>query len=234
MVPVYNEQASIPRVVQEWMDELSKWSDSFAMLAIDDGSRDASLEILRGLQQQFGGRLLVHARANRGHGYSCLEGYRQASKLGARWVFQIDSDGQCDPQYFGDLWRQRDSAAVVYGVRKRRDDGFPRVVVSRVLRLVLLLGFGVNCPDANVPYRLMKTDAVMWAVNQVPEDFHLANVALAALLAKDPRCSHEFVPIGFRRRYGGEPSVKPFVFGRKGLELYRDMRKMFREADEPA
>jgi hypothetical protein len=89
---------------------------------------------------------------------TCLEGYRQAAAMGAAYVLQIDSDGQCDPRYFSSLWRLREQFTVVNGVRATRDDGLARVFVSRVL-LLLLVAFRVNCRDANSPYRLMMTDS---------------------------------------------------------------------------
>jgi dolichol-phosphate mannosyltransferase len=230
-MPVYNEQDSIGKVIHEWMDVLNNWCKDFVMLAIDDGSHDRSLETLRQLQVSFGSRLLVKTRPNRGHGQTCLEGYRHGSMMGARYLFQIDSDGQCDPRYFYSLWHMREQFTVVYGVRKRRDDGWMRFIVSKTLRLMLLFVFGVNCPDSNVPYRLMNTDAVMWAVDRIPKDFYLANVAIAVLLARDKSCSHGFIPTGFRKRYGGETSIKPSLFGRKAVELYRDIRKMLREEE---
>lgn len=231
VIPVYNEQASIGEVVREWMEELDRCCRSFAILAIDDGSKDGSLEALRRLQEQWGARLLVTSQPNRGHGQTCLEGYRKASAMGAPYVFQIDSDGQCDPRYFSSLWRLREQFTVVYGIRTTRDDGLARVFVSLVLRLMLLLAFQANCRDANVPYRLMKTKEVMRAVNRIPPEFGLANIALAVLLAGDRTCFHGFVPIHFRRRTGGQPSLKPSMFSRKALELHRDIRKMRSEAE---
>jgi len=226
VIPVYNEQSSIDEVVREWMEELERCCRSFTILAIDDGSKDGSLEALQRLQEQWGPRLQVITRPNRGHGQTCVEGYRRADAMGARYVFQIDSDGQCDPRYFPSLWRLREQFSVVYGVRIKRDDGLARVFISRILRLMLLVAFQVNCRDANTPYRLMKTDETMWAVNRIPAEFGLANIALAILLAGDHKCSHGFVPIGFRQRTGGQSSVKPSMFGRKAIELYRDIRRM--------
>lgn len=233
VIPIYNEQNAIQKVIYDWMDELAAWCEDFAMLAIDDGSSDRSLDTLHRLQERFGSRLLVRSRPNCGHGQTCLEGYRSGSKMGAQYVLQIDSDGQCDPCYFYRLWSIRKQFTVIYGVRTTRHDGWTRIVISKILRLMLLLVFRVNCPDANVPYRLMKTDAIMWAVDRIPRDFHLANVALAVLLARDKSCSHGFVPIDFRERYGGESKAKLLLFGRKAVELYRNMRKMFKEQETP-
>jgi dolichol-phosphate mannosyltransferase len=233
VIPVYNEQDSIGKVIEEWIDELDGCCENFVVLAIDDGSRDRSLDVLRGLQERFGSRLLATTQPNRGHGQTCLEGYRHGIAMGARYLFQIDSDGQCDPRYFRSLWRIREQFTVVYGVRKTRDDGWMRVLISRILGLMLRWAFRANCPDANVPYRLMQADAVAGAIDRIPADFHLANVALAVLLARDKSCSHGFVPIGFRKRYGGQSSVSPLMFGRKAVALHRQIRKMLREGEVP-
>nr|WP_295924135.1 glycosyltransferase family 2 protein [uncultured Dyadobacter sp.] len=226
VIPVYNEQDSIQKVISEWIPALEKWSPNFVILAIDDGSRDNSLAILYQLQAQYGQRLMIISRPNRGHGQTCLEGYHRAGELGARFVFQIDSDWQCDPRYFQAFWQLRNQALVVSGIRTSRDDGWKRIIVTKTLRLMLLLAFRVDCPDANVPYRLMQTDSIQNAILQIPVDFHLANVALAVLLRRDKSVTHSYVPIGFRERYGGEPSVKLPLFGRKAVELYRNIQDM--------
>lgn len=226
VIPIYNEQDAIQKVIQEWIPAIEKWCPNFVILAIDDGSRDHSLAILQQLQTQFGTRLMIISRPNRGHGQSCLEGYHKAGELGARFVFQIDSDWQCDPHYFSVFWQLRNQALVVSGIRKSRDDGWKRMVVTKILRMMLLLAFRVDCPDANVPYRLMQTDRIQKAIRQIPVDFHLANVALAVLLRRDKSVTHTYVPIGFRERYGGEPSVKLPLFGRRAVELYRSIQNM--------
>lgn len=226
VIPVYNEQDSIRKVISEWITEIEKWCQNFVILAIDDGSRDNSLAILHQLQTQYGQRLVVITRPNRGHGQTCLEGYNLAGELGARFVFQIDSDWQCDPKYFPAFWQARNQVLVISGVRTSREDGWKRIIVTKTLRLMLLLAFRVDCPDANVPYRFMRTEIIQAVIRQIPSDFHLANVALSVLLRKDKSVTHVFIPIGFRERYGGEPSVKMQLFGRKAIELYRDIQTM--------
>ena len=89
----------------------------------------------------------------------------------------------------------------------------------------------MNCVDANVPYRLMRTAALGSALARVPSDFVLANIALAVLLKQDPRVRHGSVPIRFRARRGGEPSVPLSRFGSKAAELYRQLRAMQRRPE---
>jgi dolichol-phosphate mannosyltransferase len=226
VMPVYNEQASVRKVVHEWFNELENWTENFTFLAINDGSTDATLQILERLRVQLGDRFEILSRENRGHGQSCLQGYRIACERKIPWVFQIDSDGQCDPQFFFRFWRVREKFDVIYGLRVKRDDGWQRVLASWVLRFTLLGVCGTWCEDANVPYRLMRTAILETIIARIPGDFFLANVALAVLLKQDSAVRHGVVPIRFRERYGGEPSVALGKFGSKAVELVRQLRSL--------
>lgn len=228
VMPIYNEQAIVRKAVMEWFHEVENWTEDFVLLAINDGSTDGTRSVLERLQEQLGGRIEILNQPNRGHGQSCLEGYRIAAERKIPFVLQVDSDGQCDPQYFFRLWRERLTHDVVYGRRTRRADGFRRALVSWGLRAVLLIGFGVNCVDPNVPYRLMRTAAIAPVFGAIPPDFALANVALAMLLRKKRGISHASIPIRFRERYGGEPTVPFSRFGSEAIKLYQQVSRMLR------
>jgi len=227
VMPVYNEQASVRKVVMEWFQEIENWTENFCLIAIDDGSKDATHEILLRLREQLGSRFEVISRENRGHGQSCLQGYQIACERKIPYVMQIDSDGQCDPQYFFRFWRDRDKFDVIYGFRYRRDDGLKRVFASYILRATLLIFAKVWCIDANVPYRLMKTTVLHNVLNLIPKTFFLSNVAVAVLLRREG-CKEGNVAIRFRERYGGEPSVRLSNFGNKAGELIAQLYSMQR------
>jgi glycosyltransferase involved in cell wall biosynthesis len=229
VMPVFNEEASLAGVIEEWMLELRRWLDDFLVLAIDDGSKDRSLERLMQARDRHGARLEVHTRENRGHGASCLEGYREAVARGIPWVFQIDSDGQCDPRFFGRMWQMREGWDVIYGRRVGRDDGVARLVASWVLKMVLLLLEGVSCVDANSPYRLMRTPILQGRL-EAAENVHLANVALAVMLRRDDAVRHASTSICFRKRRGGVASVRLAQLGRKALQLVSQLKKLRHEA----
>lgn len=225
VMPVFNEQASIETVVRDWHVTLREHGIRYSILAIDDGSTDHTPAILRQLRGELGPCLETYSRPNRGHGQSCLEGYRLATRREVPFVLQIDSDGQCAPEHFQRFWEIRHDFDVIYG-RRRRDDGLRRIIASSILRFVLRIGFHVTCTDPNVPYRLMRTAACAPCFDRIPPDFHLANVALAALLASDPEIRHGSVPIRFLQRLGGEPSVPFSKFAAKGVELVRQLKQI--------
>ena len=223
-MPVFNEQASISNVVWDWFGMLDSHVADFILLAINDGSTDDTERILKSLAAELGPKLEIISRPNRGHGQSCIEGYRIAVERNIPFILQIDSDGQSDPRYFAEFWQQRDRFDVIYGKRCRQD-GFRRIVASSILRILLRVLVGADCVDANVPYRVINARACTSAIESVPTDVYLANIVLAVLLKKDPTIRHGQLPIGFPPRLGGEPSVPFTKFAAKGIELFAQLKK---------
>lgn len=220
IMPVFNEESCVKNVVQEWKQALDRSGIDYGILLLDDGSTDETPAIIgQWVQDDAGGRIRVRRHDNMGHGQTCLQGYREACWTGAPWVFQIDSDGQCDPAYFSAVWAARHDHEVVYGRRTVRRDGWTRVLASVLVRGLVRIAAGVSCPDANVPYRLMSTARLLPLVDTVPSGFDLANIALAVQI-KRAGWREATVPIVFRPRAGGEPSVPLIRFAGKALELF--------------
>jgi dolichol-phosphate mannosyltransferase len=224
VMPVFNEAASIETVVREWTAELALSGAKFELLVINDGSTDQTARILSEIQESSGQNLRIINRPNQGHGQSCIEGYRTAIQRQIPDILQIDSDGQSSPDHFGAIWAMRENFDVVYGNRKR-SDGLRRVIASWILKLALRLLAKVNCVDANVPYRLMNTKSCESAIQRIPKQIFLANVALAVLLRKQPGLRHGELPIGFPPRIGGEPSVPFKKFLSKAIELFVQLKR---------
>jgi dolichol-phosphate mannosyltransferase len=219
IVPCFEEEQCLESVLQEWIDELDRTGVDYKVLLLDDGSTDGTAALIRRwVQNRLDGRITAIRHANMGHGQTCLAGYRQACLSGAAWVFQIDSDGQCDPAYFREVWERREGHDVVYGHRLERLDGWQRVLASRLVRAVVRMSTGARCVDANVPYRLMTTNGLLPLVDSVPSGFDLANIALAVQIQRAGWREAQ-VPIVFRPRAGGEPTVPLTRFAGKALEL---------------
>jgi dolichol-phosphate mannosyltransferase len=222
VMPIYNEQASIAGVVREWKQCLDRVAPAHRILILNDGSKDNTAQVLAELAASTPGLEVIN-KPNSGHGRTCIHGYQEAIARGARWIFQIDSDGQCDPQYFEAVWGQRDRYASVFGKRVDRDDGRARKVISWVCRAATHVATGVPVRDPNVPYRLMRADVLQKAIEDFPQQFGLSNILVSVVLQKGLGSQMGFHPIGFRDRTGGEPSVKWMKFVTEGGKLYRSL-----------
>ncbi len=222
VIPVYNEAENIQGVVSEWYDVLSKTVENqdFAILLMDDGSKDTTPQVLEKLKEKYP-KLILNRHTNRGHGQTCLEGYKMAAKLGSEWIMQIDSDGQCDPVFFPKFWEARKQYPILYGRRYQRFDGLSRKIISLVLRWVLYFRVGTKLHDTNVPYRIYPAKLAAETAERIPAAFDLANIAMALLL--EPKGFHE-LPIHFRDRQGGSASVKWWGFARKALQLHDHLK----------
>ena len=227
VLPVYNEEANIGRVIEQWCAQLDAGTVRYSILALDDGSTDGTASVLQSLREKWGPKLELVQHGNSGHGPTILKGYRLAIERRVPWIFQIDSDGQCDPQYFARFWAARDAYDFIAGCRLRREDGLGRVFISSVLRGVILLISGANCRDANVPYRLMRTAAIAPLVEKIPSDSFFTNVGLS-VLALRARLRIALIPIVFRARLGGRTTVPYRKMGKHAVDLYRNLKEVLR------
>jgi dolichol-phosphate mannosyltransferase len=203
VMPVHNEQGCIRQVLMSWCDMFRASGIHFVMLVIDDGSRDATAQIL----QEFAGddRIRVSSQANRGHGPTILAGYRTAMEL-AEWVFQCDSDDEILADSFRDLWAVRGQMDAVLGYRQDRRQRLQRRVISFASRATVDLLFGQGVMDVNTPFRLLRASALRKILPCIPPDTFAPNVILAgALIVMRMRICN--VPVPHHRRRSGRVSI---------------------------
>lgn len=162
-------------------------------------------------------------KENGGHGATVLFGYNYAIEAGADFVFQTDSDGQTLPEEFWQFWNLRNEYDMVIGHRNNRQDGFSRIVVTKTLKAVIKLCFGVSVTDANTPFRLMKTKKLK--ENLVPENFNLSNVIISVIYAKK-ELPVKYIPITFRPRQGGVNSINLKKITKIGIQAIKDFNEI--------
>jgi glycosyltransferase involved in cell wall biosynthesis len=233
VMPIYNEASNIASVVREWFDSVENIESDFVLFAINDGSRDETASVLKQLAVEFGPRLRLVNKSNSGHGRSCREGYELALAAGARWIFQIDSDGQCDPKFFKEFYAARSTYDCIFGYRRTRDDGLFRLMIARCYRLLLWIMTGAFMPDANVPYRLIRANRLRSALERIPAEIDLQNIALSISLKREPDLRWKDVPIHFRARRGGENSINCQKIAKMGLRFLGDFRRIAHEDSHP-
>ena len=226
VIPAYNEEANIEAVAREWHEVVRRTGPDSRLVIVDDGSRDGTLSILEGLRDELP-QLLPLTKPNAGHGPTLLFGYRYALDHGADYVFQTDSDGQTIPDEFWPFWEARHDYDWQTGFRRHRQDGLSRVMVTKTLRLVVFLSFGVWVTDANTPFRLMTASSLAPHLALVPEGYNLTNVLLSVLYKKSGQPGR-FLEITFRPRQGGVNSINLKRICKIGLQAVKDFHHLRR------
>ncbi len=229
VIPAYNEEETIEAVAREWHEIAVKAGEDSRLAIIDDGSKDATYRKLLELERELP-RLEALTKPNGGHGAAVLFGYRHALMQGADYIFQTDSDGQTLAEEFWPFWEERGRYEAQIGRRKGREDGFSRVFVTKILKLVLFLSFGLWIQDAITPFRLMDKHTLERFLPRIPEDYNLSNVLLTVLMEKH-KVKLRYLPITFRPRQGGVNSInmkRIFKIGVKALKDFSSLRKALR------
>ena len=229
VMPVYNEAANIGSVVREWLECFRKLDIDLLFIALNDGSTDSTDRVLADIGRELAPRFRVVNKQNSGHGRSCREGYELALAEHIPWVFQIDSDGQCDPAFFAAFYKNRHDCDCIFGDRRTRDDGWSRTGISFACRILLWITTGSYLRDPNVPYRLIRASALRIALRSIPADFDLQNIALTFALKREPHLRWKYLPIHFRARQGGENSINFRKIVKMGINLLRDFSRISHE-----
>lgn len=228
-MPAYNEAENVNEVVRMWhpvAERICNEGNECKLVIANDGSKDNTFEILTQLKSEYK-HLVPLNKSNSGHGATVLYLYQYAIKENADYIFQTDSDGQTLPEEFWQMWENRHQYDFNIGTRGGRQDGSSRVFVTKTLRFVVWMMFGVWVKDANTPFRLMKKDRLQAIMEYIPKDYALANVAVSAIAVKKGE-KIAWYPITFRPRQGGTNSInmkRIFKIGWKALGDFRRINK---------
>lgn len=228
IIPAYNEEENIRQVIEQWHPIVEKHhgDGKSKLVIVNDGSKDNTYKIMRDLMDAYP-YLEPLTKANKGHGATVLYGYHYALEHDADYIFQTDSDGQTEPGEFEEFWEQRKHYDMLIGNRNKREDGRDRVIVTKVLKLVLKVCFGVTVTDANTPYRLMQAGTLKKYIGLIPVDFNLSNVLISVIYAKKS-LKVKYLPITFRERQGGVNSInlkKICSIGRQAIIDFMEIKK---------
>lgn len=226
VMPAYNEEENIEAVVKQWYPTLLGKDEKSRLLIADSGSSDKTHEILTELKNEYP-KLEILTDCDRQHGPKLIALYSRAIKNEIDYIFQTDSDGQTNPEEFIGFWDERALYDGIFGNRTVRGDGKSRAMVERVVCLLVKLFFNVSVPDANAPFRLMKTSVVAKYIDRLPKDYNIPNIMMTTFFVR----YHEkvcFKEISFKPRQGGVNSInlkKIFAIGWKALKDFKEFRK---------
>ncbi|HET9233675.1 MAG TPA: glycosyltransferase family 2 protein [Candidatus Eisenbacteria bacterium] len=147
VVPAYNEAESLPELVTRVRDVLSGRVHSWEMLVVDDGSTDATRDVLRSLAAQTPELRYRSFRRNYGKSAALAVGFESAR--GDR-IITMDADLQDDPAEIPALLDALDQGwDLVSGWKRVRHDPMTKTVPSRLFNRVTSAVSGIRLHDFN-------------------------------------------------------------------------------------
>jgi glycosyltransferase involved in cell wall biosynthesis len=122
VLPVYNEVGALPDLHAELTQVLGSLGKRYEIIAVDDGSRDESLAILRQLAQADPHLVVISLRRNFGQTAAFAAGFDYAR---GDVIVPMDADGQNDPADIPRLLARLDEGYdIVSGWRQNRQEPF--------------------------------------------------------------------------------------------------------------
>lgn len=158
--PAHNEAENIEALVAEALEVLPTLADEFEIVAVDDGSQDATPEIADRLAASDPRVRVVHHQVNQGYGAALRSGFRAARH---ELVCFVDGDRQFHVQDLDRLLERMnggDHPDVVVGYRLKRADPAIRLAYARAYRLALRIFFGLKVRDPDCACKLFRRSAL--------------------------------------------------------------------------
>lgn len=161
VIPCYNEEAVLPVTAPMFLKKVTdlaeqgKISQDSRVLFVNDGSKDRTWEIIRGLAAENEHYQGICLSRNRGHQNALLGGLMEARSQ-CDITISIDCDGQDDINAMDEMVdAYLNGAEVVYGVRSSRqtDTFFKRFTAESFYRVMNWMGADVVFNHAD--YRLL-------------------------------------------------------------------------------
>lgn len=158
VMPALNEAQNLAEIIPELCAALEQIGISFDVLVVDDGSTDATRQILAelGKDPRIRG---IHLRRNFGKSAALQAGFAHTD---GRYVLLMDADGQDDPNEVGSLVAKLDEGFdLVTGSRRSgRRDRFIKRTTSRLFNRATKLFTGVPGTDFNSGLKAMRREVV--------------------------------------------------------------------------
>ena len=159
VVPIYNEEESLPFLVNQLLEVLQHMEETFELVLVNDGSSDNSAEVIRKLSVEIPELVGVLLRKNYGQTAAMAAGFDMAS---GEIVVTLDGDLQNDPKDIPLLVNKiRDGFDLVSGWRYRRQDAaISRKLPSKIANRLIGKVTGVRLNDYGCSLKAYKREVL--------------------------------------------------------------------------
>ncbi len=205
MLPFYNEEKNINRVVSGLVSSFERASTDYELVLVDNGSRDGSPQILEKLAKEKPNRIkVVHVPVNQGYGWGIISGLKLAS---GKFVGYMCGDGQIKPTDVVRVCEQMltDDYDMVKVKRVARRDGLIRRLLSIGYNSLFFIVFNVKTLDVNGSPKVLRRE-LLEIISPTSKDWFID--AEIMIKAKHLNLRVGEVPVEFMRREAGRSHVR--------------------------
>ncbi len=160
VIPMFNEEENIDHAINAAVEALTKYTDEYEIIVVDDASTDASpMLAARRAAENPRIRVIRHEK-NRKLGGALKTGFAATTK---DLVLYMDADVPFDPDVLGRAMRAMHvtGADVIAGYRHDRTmEGPRRAIYSYVYNALIGVLFGWPHRDINFSFKLMKREVL--------------------------------------------------------------------------
>jgi len=160
VIPLYNEEESLPELV-EWIERVCTANKfSHEVVLIDDGSTDDSWNVIRQLASRYRAIKAIKFQRNYGKSPALYEGFKAAT---GNVVITMDADLQDSPDEIPELYRMvmQDGYDLVSGWKKvRYDNAVTKNLPSKLYNAVNRRLSGIKLHDMNCGLKAYKRKVV--------------------------------------------------------------------------
>ncbi len=224
VIPAFNEEPNVAAAVKR-VDEVSRTLNlDYEIIVVNDGSRDRTGDVAKGLLGQIPHLKVIEQYPNRGYGGSLKAGFENATK---DLIAFIPSDNQFD---FGEirlLLDHLDGAAIVTGYRADRKDPLIRKFNAFGWNSVVRLLFGYLARDIDCGFKLFRRE-ILNHVTLYSNGAMIDTEFLAGARARGYKIAE--VPVTHLPRVAGHPTGANLrVIIRAFRDLFRFRLRLWRE-----
>lgn len=153
IVPVQNEEKTIPPFLAELYEKcLGKLTD-FEVLMLEDGSTDGTVELLHQCETIYPNLKALTEPTKTSYRATVTRGILAAKK---EWILLMDGDGQIEPADISLLLERPTFYDIIAAEKFPRCDPAYRILISRVFDIITDLILGINIKDINFGFKLMR------------------------------------------------------------------------------
>ncbi|MBA3872191.1 MAG: polyprenol monophosphomannose synthase [Anaerolineae bacterium] len=211
VLPTYNEKENLPLMLEALF---ALKIDNLNILVVDDNSPDGTGKIADDFAARYPNVSVLHRQEKNGLGQAYIAGFKQALKMDADYIIQMDCDFSHQPKYIPELLKAIESNDLVLGSRFAKGGSvdenwsvYRKLLTWFANRVYTPTILGIPVRDATGGYRIWRRNTLIGLdLNRIRSSGYVFQVEMAYVTCRLGFRVAE-IPIYFPDRELGESKM---------------------------